>query len=882
MDDAEEAVRLAEADPARAIALADSAGRSARRRRDWVTVSVAERALGIAALYMKDVDSALRHLRAAVSYGERAGAVEVTIDARIRLAFTQGARGRLRQGLREVEAVQGLDLDPLRSAHAAAMRGAILQQLGRLEEALVDYQGAIPALRRADDLLWLQRTLSNRAVVHGYRHEFAAAASDLRDAERLCRAQGFELSLGFVHQNLGWVLGMQGDVPGALRYLDQAQHRFTALGADLAEVLTDRSEILQAALLTEEAIEAGTQAVALFSRNGRQTMGATVRIWLAQAALVAGRPEQAAEESRRAVKEFVRQQRPAWTVLGRYLLARAQAQQGQLGASAVRRLDLLATALLDAGWVASAIETRIMAGQLAQEHARPAEARRQLALAARYRTRGHVLLRVRAWYASALLREMEGNRRGARIAVRRGLQVIDDHRATFGAQDLRAHASGHRTDLASLGLHMALAEQRPDRVLEWAEEGRASRLRLPHVRPPHDPTLARIVADLRATVSEIEKAVGADRHDRRLLRRRLDLERAVRDHTRRLAAAPDSVEEIRPTTARIGAALGDSALVEFLRDEADLHAVVVVEGRASVHPLGPLDRVIDVLDQIPFTLRRLARASASTASRRAADGLLRHAAAALDGLVLAPLTRLTQGRPLVLVPTGPLQSLPWSVLPSCVARPVTVAPSAALWLAAHEAPDGGDGVVVAAGPGLPGAEREAAAIGRIHGVDPLVGAVATVDTVSAAIDGVHLAHLAAHGHVHPRNSLFSAIHLGDGPLAVHDLERLRRTPDLVVLSACNVGAHVVTSGDELLGLSATFLAAGTHQVVASVLPVPDVETASLMEAFHQVLAGGATAAAALATAQASVDPDDFAATAAAAGFVSMGAERPFTLGTSLL
>ncbi len=244
-------------------------------------------------------------------------------------------------------------------------------------------------------------------------------------------------------------------------------------------------------------------------------------------------------------------------------------------------------------------------------------------------------------------------------------------------------------------------------------------------------------------------------------------------------------------------------------------------------------------------------------------------------MVLGPLAGVIRDRPLVVVPTGPLQSLPWSVLPSCRARPVSVAPSAALWLAACEAPLGGSGVAVAAGPGLPGAEAEAVTVARIHGVEPLLGALAGVGAVTAAIDGVNLAHLAAHGHVHPRNSLFSAVRLADGPLAVHDLERLRRAPDLVVLSACNVGSHAVVAGDELLGLTATFLAAGTQQVVASVLPVPDAATATLMEAFHAGLASGETAAAALARAQGSVDPADFSAVAAAAGFISMGAERAF-------
>jgi CHAT domain-containing protein len=268
----------------------------------------------------------------------------------------------------------------------------------------------------------------------------------------------------------------------------------------------------------------------------------------------------------------------------------------------------------------------------------------------------------------------------------------------------------------------------------------------------------------------------------------------------------------------------------------------------------------------------MVRRSAGAASRRAAQQLLRDAGARLDELVLGPMATVIGDRALVVVPTGPLQSLPWSVLPSCVGKPVTVAPSATLWCTADQRRRDGVGIVVAAGPGLPGAHAEAEAVAALHEVEPLLGHRATAEAVTATLGGARLAHLAAHGDVHPHNPLFSSIRLDNGPLTVYDLEHLARTPELVVLSACNVGRDAVTAGDELLGLTATFLTHGTRQVVASVMPVPDAETTTLMVRFHELLKAGRTAGVALATAQAGVDSDDPAAVAAAAGFVSMGSE----------
>ena len=73
-----------------------------------------------------------------------------------------------------------------------------------------------------------------------------------------------------------------------------------------------------------------------------------------------------------------------------------------------------------------------------------------------------------------------------------------------------------------------------------------------------------------------------------------------------------------------------------------------------------------------------------------------------------------------------------------------------------------------------------------------------------------------------------------------------------------------------MGLSAAFLALGTRQVIASVVPVPDAETAPLMIAFHRLLATGKPGVPSLALAQQEVRHSHPAAMAAAAGFVSIG------------
>jgi tetratricopeptide (TPR) repeat protein len=254
-EQAREALRLAEDDPRRSIALADAVARRARAKRDLSAAAVAERALGLAAFHVDDPDTAIRHLRQAMVLGRHAAAPVLVAEARMTLAWVLTARGRPQQGLRESDlAVAGLR--GVERARARAQRGVILYQLGRQDDALAAYRSALRTLRQAGDDLWVFGVLYNRSVLHGYRREFTWAERDLRQAEELCQKLELDLSAAFVRQNLGWINALRGDVPMALHHLDVAEQRLRALQAQVGEVLVDRSEVLLSVRLVSEAREA--------------------------------------------------------------------------------------------------------------------------------------------------------------------------------------------------------------------------------------------------------------------------------------------------------------------------------------------------------------------------------------------------------------------------------------------------------------------------------------------------------------------------------------------------------------------------------------------------------------------------------------------------
>jgi CHAT domain-containing protein len=206
-------------------------------------------------------------------------------------------------------------------------------------------------------------------------------------------------------------------------------------------------------------------------------------------------------------------------------------------------------------------------------------------------------------------------------------------------------------------------------------------------------------------------------------------------------------------------------------------------------------------------------------------------------------------RELVVVPTGDLYAVAWGTLPSLRGRPVSVAPSATAWLAAMRAqpPTTPGRTLLAAGPDLQAAVAE---VSRLRDNYPnamlLDGPAAGVPQVLAALDGARLAHLAAHGTHEPENALFSRLELADGALYAHEMSRLRRAPEHVVLAACELGVSRIRPGDEALGFAGALLAMGCRTVTASVTRVGDLAAAAAMADYHRRLAAGAQPAVALA------------------------------------
>ncbi|GAA3462279.1 CHAT domain-containing tetratricopeptide repeat protein [Saccharothrix longispora] len=855
-------------DPRAAIEMGRSALRAARLSGDAEEASTAERAIGLSLRELHDFDGALRHLRRSVRIAEGVGSARLAALARVSLAFVLSTTGRHAQALRAVNEALGA-LDGGDADIARMQRGLVLHYLCRYDEAQREYNSAIEAARRTGDRLGEARARNNRGLLRAYTGGLKAADEDFDRAAALYRSLGQELAVADVRWNAGISASRAGDVPRALTMFAEAEREYRRLAVPRPALLINRLELLVSVPLLEEARAAADRA--LEEMVGDLVLARSeAQFYRARIALLEGDLERAVEMAVSARRGFRRERREVWEASARHVELRAAYLSGQRTRGLVTALVRVASRLEAFGWRMAGLEARVDAALVARDLGDRRRAVAELTTAGAARRGGTAAHRVQGWYAEALRRDLLGNARGAQIALRRGLGLLDEYRVSLGAVELRASSGAQGKALAFEGLRTAVAGGHAGRVLSWAEAWRAGAMRMTPARPPEDSGLADALAELRAVSADLEIALLAGKPSAGLRQRQVRGEQRVRDLTRQTSGGGAVFKP--PAVRDLAQALGERALVEYVDYDGDLLAVVVAGGRASLHRLGPLDGALREVRLLRFALHRLVTLPGHL-DRTAVRGGADHTARLLDTRLLAPLRRRLDDRPLVLAPTGQLGGLPWSALPGCRGRSVTVVPSATVWLrAALSSVVPHDRAVLAAGPRLPAAPTEIAAIAPLAGgASVLVGADATVDAVAAAMDGAPLAHVAAHGSFRADNPLFSALELADGPLTVHDLERLRRPPALVVLSACDSGLSAVRPGDELMGFTAALLGLGTRTLVAPVVPVPAEVTTPLMVDLHRRLGKGDPPAVALARAQEAHRDTGHEAYAASAGFLCFGA-----------
>jgi tetratricopeptide (TPR) repeat protein len=859
---------LALARPQEALARAHDALRTGLRPSD---ASIARQVVGIVLRDRGEGAAAVRELRAALRL--TAGVPEREVDVRATLGVTLVMAGRTVAGLQMLDAAVAAATGP-NVGRVRYRRAYALWTVGHHEAALRDLDTTIAELRRRGDVLWEPRSLHTRAFAHLALGAAERAAADLRRAEDLLAAMHQDLESAYAVHNRGIVAGRLGDLPLALTLFDEAAQLYRKLDASVPDLGLDRCAVLLAAGLPADALAEVDETLARLPSTG-SAKRPELLLASATSALACGRIAEARKRAEQATRLFGRQRRGWWGTHAALVGLRAEftaAERDPTHPAPLPSRRLLTRAQQCAEALAALRSPEqgqawLLVGQIATVVG--ADAGPALTIAAAFRRRGPALSRAVAWRAEALRAESNGDVGRVLIACRRGLTVIDEHRAVLGSSELRATASLHGAELARLALRHAARSSGPRRLLVWGERLRAGAVAVPPVRPPDDAAFRAELTAVREVARRLDRARADGLPVAELEREQLRRERAVRASANR-ASRPGRGPLRRDVDVGVLLdLLGDDRLLHVLDVDGALTVLVCGAGRVRRFDVGAVSAALREVEFAQHLLELVARRPAGPRAERALAQLAAGAAALSEVVLGAAAGQLGDGD-VVVVPPGRLYGVPWALLPALRDRAVSVAPSARTWMQAKARPTSGGATVLVHGPGLAEAGREVAALRELlPGAVALTGERATAAAVLAALDGARLAHVAAHGSFRADSPLFSALQLADGPLTGYDLEGVGRAPEHLVLSACDAGRMAVAGADELIGLAASLIPLGTAAVVAALLPVNDAATARLMVALHRRLRAGDRPAQALAVARSEADSP--AAVAAGLSFVCLGA-----------
>ena len=356
-------------------------------------------------------------------------------------------------------------------------RALMLLRAGRLQDAAPEFdRGA--ALAEGRDLVLCHL---NRGVLRLRMGQVAAAEDDCRAA--IAAAGDMEVEAAKAQGNLGYLAFLRGDVPEALRLATHARTVLGPLGPWLDGISAKGlgEMLLAAGLLGESEARYREAVTALKGGSHRQDRG-EAQLGLAEIARLRGQWPLARSWARRAQHVFTGRGATGWALLAELELVRADCatrpalgadaageladrldQQGMREEASVARL-LRASALVRAGraddaaavprgrWVPSGarVSTRMLAHETRAAHE---AARRKVGCGA-----------------------TDPAHRAARPPGRAGA-VRQPRPADLGHPD-RAHRS------PPTGSREALRRGRPDDVLLWSEQVRATGYRVRPVRPP--------------------------------------------------------------------------------------------------------------------------------------------------------------------------------------------------------------------------------------------------------------------------------------------------------------------------------------------------------------------------------------------------------------
>ena len=777
------------------------------------------------------------------------------------------ARARVLVGIATCEYERGTDRDAvmrdLDAAHDLALRarddsmvavvrghrGLQLMRMGELGLARRELDSALDGISEDRDLV---PVLINRGWLCLETGELDVAVNDLERGRLLARDVGETAVELMAEHNLGYAWFLGGDLPAALRSMDEAARHAPPEHAGIG--LMDKAAVLyEAGLLSEAADALGRAATVLAdTRAWRDLIDA--QIGQARCLVGLGRYPEAIALARRVRG---RARRAGHDLLDlRAGLISVDARHGLLvddGAAprVFLRLAHDAAELADRartvpGADRIAVDLELVVAESAVRGGAPEAATERLRLLPP--AAGLSLgTQVRAQVVRALVAFAADDRRAGLAAVRKGHRLLAQQRQRLGAVEAVTAASAHGIRLQAVDLEAALRSRRAEAVFDAVERGRATFAGSGRVRPPEDPEMAALVSGARRLAERARQLEGDPDSALEQVRLRRDARRLQSQARERSWHADGHADVPRPTSARelrraLEGAESDRIVLDLMMIRDRVCAVRVDAHRSRLLDLAPLAPTLEQVRRVRADLQALSNPLLPQPLRATASQSLVRSLTWLDDALLRAAE--VEGRPVYIAARDRLVSVPWSLLPS--RRGLSTVVNS--WVTSGHAGWAAGSALAVAGPGLRHASAEAAEVARVWGSEALLDGDATCAAVADAVEQASVVHLAAHGTHEPDNPVFSSLLLADGPLFAHELDGRDLSRSVVVLSACDVGSASIRHGGEPLGLTSVLLRMGARAVIAAVAPLRDDVAVRVMPALHEGLRDGLRPGAALARA----------------------------------
>ncbi|MDQ7824597.1 MAG: CHAT domain-containing protein [Candidatus Eremiobacteraeota bacterium] len=297
----------------------------------------------------------------------------------------------------------------------------------------------------------------------------------------------------------------------------------------------------------------------------------------------------------------------------------------------------------------------------------------------------------------------------------------------------------------------------------------------------------------------------------------------------------------------------DTAILEYLYQTSAPKG----ENKVYLFLVTSREQKVLTLDIAPEELIKAVTALCKTYSEKGSNWEV--PASSLFSSLVAPVLPLIKGKKhLIIIPHQELNKLPFHALLDSEDRPliekfsITYAPSVTTLKLCREKKTAPGQKLAAFAYGniqkegispLPETNREVDSLKQIYkDADVFKEKDFSLSNVLKVLKEKNVLHFATHGMLNdntPENSCLvtsSGINISVDKILGFQDQKMQA--NLVVMSACQTGKGKLYPGDGQVGLTRSFMYAGTPSVVASLWSVSDESTADLMEAFYRNLASG--------------------------------------------